>query len=269
MSQTRTEMKALLDRHGLSPRKQLGQHFLADANLIDKIVGLAGDPSDRQALEIGAGTGALTGALAKAGFAVTAYEIDPGLRPLLHEVLADTAVTLRFADAGDIGAADLAGEEWVLVANLPYNVGTPILLDLLRTAPSVTRFVVMVQREVAERLTATPGGKEYGLPSVVVGLFGSARREFRVPPQVFVPPPNVDSMVVSIDRTAAPDNLRSRAVEIAAAAFGNRRKMLRSSLRKAMPDPVAVLDATSIDPSLRAEQLAPHQYLDIARSLAG
>lgn len=267
MSQTRSEMLALLARHGLRPNKQLGQHFLADRNLVGKIVDLAGDPQDRTALEVGAGTGTLTRALAERGFAVRAYEVDAGLEPLLREVLTGTDVDLRIGDASAIEPLELEGREWVLVANLPYHVGTPILLDLLRHAAPVRAAVVMVQREVAERLVAGPGSKDYGLPSVVANLYAEARLAFRVPPQVFVPPPNVESAVVRLERTAEPSPLLDRAVELAGQAFNQRRKMLRSSLRGRLDDAVAVLEAAGLDPTSRAEDVAASGYLALAEEV--
>jgi len=234
--------------------------------MVDKIVGLAGESDGVSALEIGAGTGTLTVALANAGFAVTTFEVDPALRPLLDEVLGSTTVDLRIADASNLDPAEFSRGRWVVVANLPYNVGTPILLDLLRHAAGVERCVVMVQREVADRLVAGPGSKEYGLPSVVVGLYGTARRAFTVPPQVFVPPPNVDSAVVIVDRVHRPDPERERAIEIAAAGFAQRRKMLRSSLRPVINDPEAVLNGVGIRSTFRAEDLAPDEFLRIAQA---
>ena len=266
MSQTRSEISGLLARYGIEPRRWLGQHFLADPNIIAKIVALAGDPAGTRALEIGVGTGTLTRALVEAGFPVTGFEIDERLRPLITEVLSGLEVDMRFGDAADLDVSELGcGQRWVLVANLPYQVGTSILLDLLRGAPGLERCVVMVQREVGERLAARPGSKIYGLPSVVVALYGAARLEFRVPPQVFLPPPNVDSAVVMIERTAAPGPLRDLAVRLAAAGFGRRRKMLRSSLRSVIPAPVADrLREAGIDPCLRAENLSADRFLAIA-----
>ena len=263
MTQTRTEVRSLLARHDLRPRKRLGQHFLADPNIVDKIVRLAGDPTGRHALEIGAGTGTLTLALAGAGFEVTSYEVDQSLRPLLEEVLEGAAVDLRLEDASTLDMAALDGS-WVMVANLPYHVGTPILLDSLRRAAAIGRWVVMVQREVADRLSAAVGDGEYGLPSVVCAIYGEAKLEFTVPPQVFVPPPNVDSAVVVIDRVHVPDRRRERAIELAAAAFNQRRKMIRSSLKALVADPVPTIVAAGLDPTSRAENLSAEDYLRLA-----
>jgi 16S rRNA (adenine1518-N6/adenine1519-N6)-dimethyltransferase len=193
-----------------------------------------------------------------------AYEVDAGLLPVLEEVTRGLGVDLRFLDVTtvDLGA-DLPGSSWAMVSNLPYNVGTPLLLEALRHAPQIERFVVMIQHEVAERLVAAPGGKEYGLPSVVVGLHAVGRLAFRVPPQVFVPPPRVESAVVVLDRTPAPA-ASERAVEIAAAGFRQRRKMLRRSLIGVLDDPVAALERAGVDPTARAEDLAPSDYLRLA-----
>ncbi len=265
--QGRGEIAGLLERHGVRPRQALGQHFLADPNLVRRIVAEAAVGAGDRVLEVGAGTGTLTRALAATGAAVLAYEVDERLAPLLRDALASAGhVTLRFADAmrDDLGARLGAGP-WVMVANLPYNVGTPLVLDLLRSVPAVARYVVMVQREVADRFVASPGDKRYGLPSVVVGLYAAgARVAFGVPPDVFVPRPAVASAVVTMARRPDPPAAAGAAVDLAAAAFGQRRKQLRNSLRAALDDPEAVLAQAGIDPHRRAEELAPADYLALA-----
>lgn len=265
MSQTRSQVRALLERHGIRPVKHLGQHFLADPNLVRKIVAVAGVGPGDAVVEVGPGTGTLTVELANRGAHVVAYEIDQGLRPVLDEVLAGTDAEVRYVDAVE---ADLATEldptrEWSMVANLPYNVGTPLVLDVLRQVPQVTRLVIMVQAEVAQRLVASPGSSSYGLPSVVVGIHGGARFEFKVPPQVFVPPPNVGSAVVRIDRKPPPSHAE-RAISLAAAGFGQRRKMLRSSLASVLEDPSAALISAGIPPTARAEELDRDAWLRLA-----
>ena len=266
--QGRREIIDLLERHGRRPRKALGQHFLADPNIVDRIVRLAGVGSESRVVEIGAGTGTLTRALAATGAEVVAYEIDASLAPLLEETVAGVGtVDVRFADAMQVDFAEVLGPgPWVLVANLPYNVGTPLVLDLLRDVPAVTRFVVMIQREVADRLAAEPGSRKYGLPSVVVRLYGTVRFGFRVSPQVFVPPPDVDSAVVVVERGATPPFARQAEV-LAQAAFGQRRKMIRRSLTTVLTDPETILDAAGIDPTVRAEDLSVGDFLAIARSV--
>ena len=269
MSQTRSEIAALLRRHSITPRKALSQHFLADRNLVAKLVDLAGDPGELRALEIGPGTGTITRALAQAGFSVKAYEKDERLRPLLEETLAGYEVDLCFEDAARIDMEKYGPDSaWVLVSNLPFQVGTSIMLDLLAEAAGIRRYVVVAQREVAERLTAGPGSKVYGLPSVVAAMYGQARMEFRMPPQVFYPVPKVDSAAVSIDRVAPPEPLRKLAVQIAGAAFRQRRKMLRTSLRPVLPvPPEQLLSQAGIDPTRRAEDLGAEEYLAIAATV--
>lgn len=263
-AQTRSEIAALLARHNLSPSHRLGQHFLADGNITRKIVDLAGvKPGDR-VVEVGAGTGTLTVALARAGASVIAYEIDHGLRPILEEVTSGFDVELRMVDVMTVDlSSELDGGPWKMVANLPYNVGTPILLDALRSADQIERFVIMVQREVAERLIAEPGGKEFGLPSVVAGIHAKGTIDFRVPPQVFFPAPSVESAVVVLDRKVAPGTAE-RAIEIASSAFQQRRKMLRRSLARVFDDPAAALEKAGIDPTARAEDLTAADYINLA-----
>ncbi len=251
----------LLAAHGLRPRKSLGQHFLVDPNIVRRIVEVAAVGPGNQVLEVGAGAGTLTRGLAATGARVVAYEVDERLRPLLEEVVGDAA-EVRFADATRVDPITWEGR-WVMVANLPYNVGTPLLLDLLRHAPHIERFVVMLQREAVERLAAGPGTKVYGLPSVTAQLYGTVEIAFRVSPSVFVPPPRVSSAVARIERRAV-DPGAPEAVRLAAAAFGQRRKMLRRSLAAVLPAAEAVLTAAGVDPTRRAEDLSPADYLRIA-----
>ena len=259
----RSETRALLERHGVTLRPSLGQHFLAEPNIVRRIVQIAGIGPASGVLEIGAGAGTLTRALADTGARVIAYEIDEALRPVLDEVVGETA-DMRFEDAAGIDFdAELPAGEWTLVANLPYNVGTPILLTLLREVPRVTRFVVMLQREAIDRLAAPPGSKTYGVPSVIVALHGRIEVAFRVAPHLFVPRPQVESAVAVIERIPA-DPAVDRAIEIAAGAFGQRRKMVRTSMRAVLDDPEAALAAAGIDPTARAEDLAPADYLRLA-----
>ncbi|MDJ0959013.1 MAG: 16S rRNA (adenine(1518)-N(6)/adenine(1519)-N(6))-dimethyltransferase RsmA [Acidimicrobiia bacterium] len=265
--QGRREIIDLLARHDRRPRKALGQHFLADPNIVDRIVRLADCGPSSRVVEIGAGTGTLTRALGSVSGRVVAYEVDQSLQPLLDETLAglDT-VEVRFADAMAVDfAAELPGEPWVLVANLPYNVGTPLILDLLRSVPTIERFVVMVQREVAERLAADPGSRRYGLPSVTARLYATVQFGFSVPPQVFVPPPDVESAVVVLERRAAPA-AASQAEALARAAFGQRRKMLRRSLTTVLTDPEPILLEAGIESTARAEELTVEDFVRLAET---
>ena len=264
MAQGRTEIKALLEKHGLRPRRSLGQNFLADPNLVDRIVRTADIGTGDRVVEVGAGTGTLTRALAATGAKVVSYEIDAGLASLLGEVLAGTDVDLRHEDITKVDlVAALGTGPWTLVANLPYNVGTPVVLDVLRHVPEVHRLVVMVQREVAERFVAGPGSRAYGVPSVVVALHAATDLAFTVPPSVFIPAPEVESAVISMERTPASPNTEA-AIELAGAVFRQRRKMLRRSLVDAVSDPLAVLAAAEIDPTARPEDLPPAAFLRLA-----
>ena len=263
-AQTRSEISRLLEEHGLRPVHRLGQHFLADANVTRKIVRTAGVGIGDRVVEVGAGTGSLTSALAATGARVVAYEIDERLSPILESVTSGLDVELRFADISDVNLADaLHGDGWTMVANLPYNVGTEALMEALRHAVQIERFVVMVQAEVAERLVASPGTAEYGIPSVISQIHADARLAFRVPSQVFFPAPKVESAVVAMERVPAPE-MAERAIELARAGFGQRRKMLRRSLSSVLEDPVSDLERASIDPTSRAEQLSPGDYLRLA-----
>jgi 16S rRNA (adenine1518-N6/adenine1519-N6)-dimethyltransferase len=270
--QGRGEIRSLLDGAGHRPNKNLGQNFLTDPNIVNKIVSLARIDGDVNVVEIGAGTGTLTRALAEVARSVVAYEIDPHLEPILLDTVGGRPnVEIRIADASKIRLGDeLQGTPWTLVANLPYNVGTGIVLDALTGSPEITSFVVMVQREVADRMLAPPGSKTYGLPSVVVGLHAEGTLAFTVPSHVFEPQPRVESAVVLLGRVE-PDPHVQRAITIAAAAFGQRRKMLRRSLSSVLigsvaRDPGATIAAAGIDPTLRAEDIGPEGFVAIARA---
>jgi 16S rRNA (adenine1518-N6/adenine1519-N6)-dimethyltransferase len=259
---TRREITELLERHGLSPSRALGQNFLADPNTVRRIVRLAevspGDP----VVEIGPGVGSLTTALAEAGAAVTAVELDRHLLPVLEEVVGPLGVRVVHADALEADWDDLlAGHErWSLVANLPYNVGTTIVLQLLDDVPAIETMLVMVQREVGERLAAPPGSGAYGIPSVKLALWATAAVVGRVPPTVFVPAPKVESVLVRIRRLPEPavDVDPDELMALVRRAFGQRRKMLRRSLAGEV-SPAAFV-AAGIAPDDRPEQLGIQQW---------
>ncbi len=268
MPQGRREIKGLLEAHGVRPTKKLGQNFLADPNLVDRIVRTARiGPGDR-VFEVGSGTGALTRALAATGAKVLSYETDRRLEPILADTLSGSTVDLRFEDVmrSDLGEV-LGNGPWTMVANLPYNIGTPLVLDVLRHIPVVTRFVVMVQREVADRLLAAPGNRTYGVPSVVVTLHADARLAFTVPPDVFFPMPEVESAVIEMTRIETPP-CAEEAIELAAAAFQQRRKMLRRSLDDVIADPISALTAAGIAETARPEDIPAADYVRLAEGLA-
>lgn len=264
--QSRTAIVSLLERHGISPRRAYGQHFLADPNLIAKVAAVAEVGSGDSVVEVGAGTGALTAALAATGARVISYELDERLRPVLAETLAGTDVDLRFVDVMDVDLDSELGEGvWKLVSNLPYNVGTPLLLDILLEVERIESMTVMVQKEVADRLVAAPRTPDYGLPSVVVALTAVLVDRFPVPPQVFVPSPNVASNVLRLDRVQPPA-LLPEAVGLARLAFGQRRKMLRRSLRGRVGDDA--YRKVGLVGTLRPEDLTPEQFVALAAGVA-
>jgi 16S rRNA (adenine1518-N6/adenine1519-N6)-dimethyltransferase len=259
----------LLQRHGLAPVASLGQHFLVDPNITRRIVDLVGPPS-HPVLEIGVGTATLSAELIAAGHRLLGYEVDMRLRPLIDEVLGgDSRAEIRFEDVMRVDLNEVLGQErWVMASNLPYDIGTTLVLDALRKVPALDHFVVMVQREVAERMVAGPGDPAYGLPSVVVSLHATARIALRVPPQVFLPAPRVGSAVVVLDRAGVAAGADT-ALRLAAAGFGQRRKMLRQSLAGVLDAPTGELEAAGIDPRARAEQVGPLEWLRLAEVAGG
>lgn len=268
--QGKAAVRALLDDYGLRPNQAYGQNFLVDPNVIRRIVRLAAVGPNSNVVEIGGGTGTLTAALAATGARVVVYEIDAGLVRVLHHTVGDLPnVEIRHTDAGDADLdQDLDSGPWSMVSNLPYNVGTGIVLDALRRAPDVGRFVLLVQREVAERLLAGPGSRAYGIPSVITSLHAHGSIAFSVAPAVFYPTPSVASVVIELDRHPAPEN-SERAIEIAVAAFGQRRKMLRRSVANVVPEASETLERCGLDPTARAEDLSPESFVGIANEVGG
>jgi 16S rRNA (adenine1518-N6/adenine1519-N6)-dimethyltransferase len=264
-----TAIRALLDAHGLSPSRALGQNFVADANTVRRIARIAGVGTGDHVVEVGAGLGSLTLALLETGASVTAVEVDAHLAPILRQVVEPEGATVVEADAMRLDwPALLAGtSSWALVANLPYNIATPLVLDLLAGAPSIERMLVLVQLEVGERLAAGPGTKAYGLPSVRRAWWADASIAGKVSPTVFVPQPRVESGLVDIRRHEPPgdDALRQRVFGLVEAGFGQRRKMLRRSLAGlATPDD---LTAVGLRPEARGEELTLADWIDLARHL--
>lgn len=270
MTHTRTELAALLEAHGLGPSRALGQNFVVDPNTVRRIARLAGVGAGDHVVEIGAGLGSLTLALAETGASVTAVEIDRHLRPILEEVTAGLDVTVVAGDAMKLDWTELlAGHDrWVLVANLPYNVATPLVLDLLAGVPAIERMLVMVQLEAGERLVAGPGSGVYGIPSVKVALRATAKLVGKVGPDVFLPRPRVDSALVEIVRRqelatdADPDQL----VALVERAFNQRRKMLRRSLSELVS--AEAFESAGIDPQDRPERLSVEQWGRLTRAVA-
>ncbi|MDQ6783598.1 MAG: 16S rRNA (adenine(1518)-N(6)/adenine(1519)-N(6))-dimethyltransferase RsmA [Actinomycetota bacterium] len=254
------QISELLAEHGLAPSRALGQNFVADPNTVRRIARLAGVGAGDRVVEIGAGLGSLTLALAETGASVTAVEVDRHLVPVVAAVVAGTGVRVVEGDALRLDWEDLLGPGtgWAMVANLPYNVATPLVADLLDGVPQITRMLVMVQREVGERLAAGVGQGAYGAVSVKVGYWARAVLSGRVPAAVFIPRPRVESVLVSIvrrDRPAVDPALIGPAelFAVVRAGFAQRRKMLRRSLAGVV-SPEAFASA-GIDPTMRAEDL--------------
>ena len=275
MSLGASDVRRLIDEHGLRPSKALGQHFVADPNTIRRIVRMAGVDASSLVVEIGAGLGSLTLALARTGAKVVAVELDRRLVPVLRSVVAAQPNVHVVVDDGlRLDWRQLLGNlgPWALVANLPYNVATPIVLRALEEAPEVCSMLVMVQREVGERLAAQPGDRSYGAVSVKLSYWARAAVVGLVPPTVFVPRPSVESALVRIDRRDVPavaPQLASyeRLCTVVNAGFGQRRKMLRRSLA-AVVAPEAFVRA-GVAPTARAEELDVTQWGMLATQSAG
>jgi 16S rRNA (adenine1518-N6/adenine1519-N6)-dimethyltransferase len=246
-------------------KKEYGQHFLADRNILDVIGRLAGLGRDDVVLEIGPGQGALTRYLAERVAHVHAIEIDDELEPMLRDLGDNVDVTF-----GDALRLELPQDATKLVSNLPYNVATPIVVESLDGLPNVGLWCVMVQREVADRFFARPGTKEYGAVSVLVQLVCERTGFHPVSRTVFRPPPNVDSALVAFRRTGLPDKY-PRVKQIVTAAFAHRRKTLPNSLElagvAARAASVEALAAIGRDASVRAEALAPSEFLELTKAL--
>lgn len=268
--------KEIINRHGFSFKKSLGQNFLIDQNILDKIVGAAELDGSTGALEIGPGIGALTERLAEAAGAVTAVEIDQRLIPILEEVLAHHPhVKVRHADVLKVNLPELFKEDFAgvdkvsVVANLPYYVTTPILMKLLEDKLPLRHIVVMIQKEVAERMAAAPGGKEYGSLSIAVQYYSEPEIICTVPHTVFIPQPNVDSAVIRLkirERPAVEVADEQHFFEVVQASFTQRRKTIANNLKaRFFPKEgrerlEALLADAGIDPVRRGETLSLEEY---------
>lgn len=269
MTHSPTRIRELMGTAGLAPRRDLGQNFVADPNTVRRIAALAGVGPGDHVVEIGAGLGSLTLALAETGADVTAVEVDRGIVPVLRSVVAglpNVSVVEGDAMSLDWGALLAGQREWTLVANLPYNVATPLVCDLLDGVPAITSMLVMVQREVAERFAAGPGSKQYGAVSVKVAYWASADVVARVPASVFVPRPNVESALVRIVRREPPGTDRTLLFQLVRTGFGQRRKMLRRSLA-ALVTPEQFATA-GVAPDARPEQLGLDDWCRLGDAVA-
>jgi 16S rRNA (adenine1518-N6/adenine1519-N6)-dimethyltransferase len=252
----------------VSPKKELGQHFLVDENILGVIGRLAELEPDDSVLEIGPGLGVLTRYLAARTAHVDAVEVDRSLEPHLREI---ENVTLHFGDALQLDLAAIAPGATKLVANLPYNIATPLIVESLDGLPNIRSWTVMVQREVADRLFATPSTKAYGAVSVLVQLAAERTGFHPVSRTVFRPPPNVDSALVAFRRGELPDGFAD-VKRLVGAAFAHRRKTLPNSLELAgaatRAQAADALTAIGREPSTRAEALGPPEFVALARALA-
>jgi len=268
------EIRQLAAAAGVRPTKALGQNFVHDPNTVRRIVRAAQPRPDDVVVEVGPGLGSLTLALLPAVAHVHAVEIDGALAARLPTTVAQYAgpfaarLSVHARDARAITAADLDPPPTALVANLPYNVAVPVLLHLLGEMPTLRHGLVMVQKEVADRLTAPPGSRVYGVPSVKLAWYASARPAGRVPGSVFWPVPNVESGLVSFTRRDPPASVDRAAVfAVVDAAFAQRRKMLRSALAGWAGGPdaaAAILRRAGVEPTVRGEQLDVTQFAAIA-----
>jgi len=252
----------------VSPKKSLGQHFLVDENILGVIERLAELGQDDVVLEIGPGLGVLTRFLAVRVARVHAVEIDGSLEPHLRD--AGDNVALHFGDALQLDLAGIAPEATKLVANLPYNVATPLIVESLDGLAGIERWCVMVQREVADRLFAEPATKAYGAVSVLVQLVCERTGFHPVSRTVFRPPPNVDSALVAFRRVGLPDEYR-RIKRVVSGAFAHRRKTLPNSLElsgvASRPQAADALASIGREPSTRAEALAPAEFVALVEAL--
>ena len=253
----------------VSPKKELGQHFLVDENILGVIGRLAELAADDVVLEVGPGLGVLTHFLADRVAHVHAVELDASLEPYLRDAGAN--VDLHIGDALQLDLSALAPDATKLVANLPYNIATPLIVESLDGLPRLERWCVMVQREVADRLFAKPSTKAYGAVSVLVQLVCERTGFHPVSRTVFRPPPNVDSALVAFRRVALPDGY-PRIKQVVGAAFAHRRKTLPNSLELAglasRAEAAEALTAIGRDGATRAEALEPPEFVALARALA-
>lgn len=266
-------LREVIARHGLSASKALGQNFLFDEQLLKRIAAIPGGLRDKPVLEVGPGPGGLTRALLRAGAQVTAIEMDRRCLPALAELEHTFPGRLRVieGDAMKIAPATLFDAPYAIVANLPYNVGTALFTGWLsgqEWPPRWSSLTLMFQQEVAQRIVAEPGSSAYGRLAVLAQWRSRARLAMKVHRSAFTPPPKVMSAVVHVEPAAMPEGVSARMLErVTEAAFGQRRKMLRQSL-KGLPGALDALASLGIDAERRAETLSVGEFVDIARVLS-
>ncbi len=268
-------LREVIKTHALSARKSFGQNFLLDLNLTDKIARQAGSLEGRTVVEVGPGPGGLTRALLFNGAAhVFAIEKDARCLPVLEEIerAYPGRLTVLMQDAMEPNWIAEVGQDVKIISNLPYNVGTQLLLNWLTSPvwpPFWESLTLMFQREVAQRITAKPGSKAYGRLSVLAQWRAEVRLKMTLPPEAFTPPPKVTSAVIHLARRDQPEHpAELKTLErVTAAAFSQRRKMLRASLKTVLDDPVTTLESLGIDPMARAETLDIQDFCAISNTL--
>lgn len=267
---------ARLDEFGIVPKRELGQNFLIDDNIIDLILTQLDHSAEDVILEVGAGLGVLTRALAAVSSHVHAFELDRALEAALSVTLEGRAnVSLHLVDVLRYPLAELSPEPTLCASNLPYSVAGPFVVEALRHLPSVRRYCVMVQREVGERMAAAPGSKVYGTLSVWLGLFARVVRTRPLSRSVFFPQPNVDSSLVVFDRLP-PEALPKVSVEslekVIKAAFAQRRKTLSNALAAGLgisrAEALTSIEALGLPPDVRGERLSPQLFAELTESLS-
>ncbi|WP_232843007.1 16S rRNA (adenine(1518)-N(6)/adenine(1519)-N(6))-dimethyltransferase RsmA [Allopontixanthobacter confluentis] len=266
-------LREVIARHGLSASKALGQNFLFDEQLLNRIAAIPGDLQGKAVLEVGPGPGGLTRALLRAGARVTAIEMDSRCLPALEELSDAFPGQLRImqGDALKLNHDELMGEPFAVLSNLPYNVGTALFVRWLAGEtwpPQWTSLTLMFQQEVAQRIVASAGNSAFGRLSVLAQWRSTAALAMKVHRSAFTPPPKVMSAIVHVVPSAMPEGVSAKVLErITEAAFGQRRKMLRQSV-KGIEGAVAALEALEIDTQRRAETLSVEEFVALARILS-
>jgi 16S rRNA (adenine1518-N6/adenine1519-N6)-dimethyltransferase len=267
---------ARIAEFGIEPKRDLGQNFLIDDNILGVILGLLECGPDDVVLEVGAGLGVLTAALAEVASQVYAFEIDRSLEPALQATLTGRSnVNLHFADVLRAGLEELAPSPTLCASNPPYSVAGPFVIESLQRLPGIHRYCLMVQREVADRMAAPPGSKVYGILSVWVGLYARIARARQLSRSIFYPQPHVDSTLIVLDRrppneitTLEPAVLR----QVVQAAFGQRRKTLVNALSAGLHVErewaARAVESLGVSPDVRAERLEPAQFVGLAEMYA-
>ncbi len=265
----KSHIRQVLESRGIHPSKSLGQNFLVDPNVARRIVKISGIQDGDRVLEIGAGLGSLTVELAGAGAKVVAVEFDRNLIDILREHTYGQEVQIVHGDAMKMDFKELledfdpAGKSWTMVSNLPYNIATPLVISMLTQVPRIKKMVIMVQKEVAQRFIAKPNTKEYGASTLKIAYFANCKLEASFSPNIFLPVPNIESALVTMERNELLPTLDYKTFsDMVNAGFANRRKMLRTTLSQ-MLSPFEI-ESAGVDPSLRGEALNLEHFMALS-----